>query len=170
MNLHELSSLPCAEFTSTLAGIYEHSDWVARRAWECRPFSTLDGLHRAMQDAVLGATDQEQLALIRAHPELAGRQATAGTLTAASAREQRGAGLDRTDAPGLDELRQLNQAYRQRFGFPFIIAVKGLERDQIIEAARTRLQNDQQTELARNLEQIGHIARFRLQALLDPTP
>ncbi|CAL93799.1 2-oxo-4-hydroxy-4-carboxy-5-ureidoimidazoline decarboxylase [Azoarcus olearius] len=161
-----LSALPRADFVAALGGIFEHSPWVAERAWAARPFATADALHAAMVAAVDGAARGEQLALIRAHPELAGKEAAAGTLTAASTGEQRGAGLDQCSAAELQRLRELNAAYRARFGFPFVIAVKGLGREQIIAALAQRLTHDSDAEFRTCLAEIGKIARFRLDALL----
>lgn len=166
MTLNELSALPQAEFTQALGAIFEHSPWIAERAWTARPFETIDALHRAMVDVVQQADPAEQLALIAAHPELAGREASAGTLTHASTAEQRGAGLDQCSPEELVRLRGLNAAYRERFGFPFVIAVKGRSRYQIMEAIEARQGNDRNTEFASCLDQIGQIARFRLDALL----
>lgn len=166
MTLNELSELSQAEFTQALDAIFEHSPWIPERAWAARPFASIDALHRAMVDVVQQAAPAEQLALIVAHPELAGREAAAGTLTNASANEQRGAGLDQCTAEELIHLRTLNAAYRERFGFPFVIAVKGRSRQQIMELIAERIQNDRSTEFAVCLDQIAQIARFRLEAKL----
>ncbi len=167
MTLKELSELPQDAFTRQLDAIFEHSPWIPQRAWQARPFADLPALHRAMMDVVLQASPEEQRALICAHPELAGREADAGMLTQASAGEQRGAGLDQCSAEELQRLRTLNARYRARFGFPFVIAVKGRDRGQILAAMEARLNHDPATEHAACLEQIGQIALFRLQALLN---
>ncbi|HEX7388043.1 MAG TPA: 2-oxo-4-hydroxy-4-carboxy-5-ureidoimidazoline decarboxylase [Castellaniella sp.] len=164
MTLTELSELPQAEFAQALATIFEHSPWIPERAWAARPFTSVQALHNAMVNVVQQASHAEQLALITAHPELAGREAAAGTLTQASTREQRGAGLNECSPEELQRLRNLNAAYRARFGFPFVIAVKGRSRYQIMEAIEERLHNDEQAELATCLDQIGQITRFRLDA------
>lgn len=166
MTLNELSALPKADFTQALGAIFEHSPWIAERAWEARPFERTDALHRAMVRVVEQADPTEQLALITAHPELAGREATAGTLTQASTTEQRGAGLDQCSPTELARLRKLNAAYRERFGFPFVIAVKGRSRYEIMDAIEARLKNDRDAEFTNCLDQISQIARFRLDALL----
>lgn len=165
-SIADLSALSQADFVARLGDIFEHSPWVAERAWSARPFANLDALHAAMVAAVEAAAEAEQLALIRAHPELAGKEAAAGTLTAASTGEQRGAGLDQCTAAELARLRRLNADYRERFGFPFVIAVKGLGRDDILSALDARLANDRATEFRACLGQIAQIGRFRLQALL----
>lgn len=164
MTLNELSMLPQAEFTQTLDAIFEHSPWIPERAWAARPFASVDALHRAMVDVVHQADPAEQLALIVAHPELAGREAAAGTLTNASANEQRGAGLDQCTTEELARLRSLNAAYIERFGFPFVVAVKGRSRHEIMDVMAERLQYDRDREFAISLDQIAQIARFRLEA------
>ncbi|MFT0532125.1 2-oxo-4-hydroxy-4-carboxy-5-ureidoimidazoline decarboxylase [Castellaniella hirudinis] len=164
MTLTQLSALSQADFTRTLGDIFEHSPWIPERAWAARPFADVESLHRAMVQVVLQASPEEQLALITAHPELAGKEAAAGTLTQASTGEQRGAGLDQCSAEELQRLRSLNARYQESFGFPFVIAVKGRNRYQIMDAIETRLQNDHDTERATCLDQIAQIARFRLDA------
>jgi 2-oxo-4-hydroxy-4-carboxy-5-ureidoimidazoline decarboxylase len=165
MTLDDLSTLSQTAFAARLGGIFEHSPWVAERAWQARPFTSVQALHDAMMDVVNKATDVERLALISAHPELAGKEAARGTLTDASAQEQKGAGLDQCSAEELQRLRALNTAYRERFGFPFVIAVKGLSRYDIMNAVEKRLQNDSAVETATCLREIGKIARIRLDAL-----
>ncbi len=165
LSVKQLSQLDQTSFCTRLDGIFEHSPWVAERAWSQRPFQLVDDLHRAMTDVVSNASQAEQLALIKAHPELAGKEATTGTLTDASASEQRGAGLDQCSGDELARLRQLNASYLERFGFPFVIAVKGLSRYQIMDAIEARLNNDANTEFQRCLQEISKIARFRLDAL-----
>jgi 2-oxo-4-hydroxy-4-carboxy-5-ureidoimidazoline decarboxylase len=164
--LAALSALPQAGFVTRLGAIFEHSPWIAERAWAARPYASVDALHAAMIAVLAGASEAEQLGLIRAHPELAGKEAAAGTLTAASSGEQQGAGLDRCSAEELARLRRLNAAYRARFGFPCVIAVKGLGRHQIMAAMEARLNHDEATEFRACLAEIGKIARFRLDALL----
>lgn len=164
MTLSELSALQQSEFSQALGAIFEHSPWIPERAWAARPFADIDTLHQAMVRVVQQAAPSEQLALITAHPELAGKEAAAGTLTDASTGEQRGAGLDQCSAEELQRLRALNARYREHFGFPFVIAVKGRNRYQIMDAIEERLHNDRDTEFATCLDQIGQIARFRLDA------
>ena len=164
IDLQALNGLERAAFVARLGGIYEHSPWVAERAFASRPFDSLEALHAAMQGTMLGASREEQLALIRAHPELLGRL-EAAQLTESSRREQAGAGLDRCTAEERARMRELNDRYRGKFGFPFIVAVKGLDWSGIIERMEARLPNDAEAEVATALAQIGRIARFRLEAL-----
>ncbi|MGE8547610.1 2-oxo-4-hydroxy-4-carboxy-5-ureidoimidazoline decarboxylase [Alcaligenes sp. WGS1538] len=163
--LAELSSLDQAQFVNKLEGIFEHSPWVAERTWSKRPFHSVDELHATMVDVMNSASYEEKKNLICAHPELAGKEAEEGTLTTASTGEQRGAGLDQCSAEELARLRGLNASYRDRFGFPFVIAVKGLTRYQIMDTVDARLNNDVDTEFQACLREIGKIARFRLDAL-----
>jgi 2-oxo-4-hydroxy-4-carboxy-5-ureidoimidazoline decarboxylase len=170
LTLDALSALSRDAFTTRLSGIFEHSPWIPERAWAARPFASVDTLHRAMMDVVSQATDAERLALISAHPELAGKEAARGTLTEASTQEQKGAGLDQCSADELQRLCALNAAYRARFGFPFIIAVKGLSRHDIMDALEQRLHNAPAMERDTCLREIAKIARIRLDALLDHGP
>lgn len=160
-----LNGLSQAEFTARLGGIYEHSPWVAERAFAARPFASLDALHAAMQRAAQSTSRDEQLVLIRAHPELLGKL-EAAQLTESSRSEQASAGLDRCTAAQKSRMQALNQAYRDKFGFPFIVAVKGLGWAAIIERIEARLNNTDEVEFAAALQEIGRIARFRLEALV----
>jgi 2-oxo-4-hydroxy-4-carboxy-5-ureidoimidazoline decarboxylase len=162
--LDELNRAPRAEFVARLGGIYEHSPWVAERAGAGRPFASIEALHEAMQRAVLAASADEQMALIRAHPELAGKL-DAAQLTEHSRAEQAGAGLDRCTAAQKARMQELNRAYREKFGFPFIVAVKGLDWGGIIARMEPRLAQDRAAEIGTALAEIGRIARFRLEAL-----
>ena len=165
--LAHLNSCSPAEFVAALGGIFEHSPWVAERAVCLRPFNSRLTLHEAMCMEVLRASAEEQLALIRAHPELAGRSAERGELTVASTREQKGAGLADCTAEDLTRIRALNAQYRERFGFPFVLAVKGHYTASIIAALERRVSHDAAEERAVALGQIGRIAGFRLADLVD---
>ncbi len=166
MNLQHLDALDCASFTYALGAIFEHSPWIAERAWDERPFSNVDHLMAAMLAVVEAASDDEKIALIRAHPDLAGKAARAGALTDHSTVEQAGAGLDRLSDEDFQRFHRLNDAYKSRFGFPFVIAVRGHTRETILAAFETRLKNDQAAELVEALRNIGLIARFRLEDVL----
>ena len=164
--LAELNLIDRAEFIRYLGGIFEHSPWVAERAEPHRPFASLDDLHSTMADAVRSSDITMQLALIRAHPELAGKAAVRGELTAESSREQSGAGLNQCSTEEFDQLQKLNSAYSEKFGFPFVIAVKGHDRQSIITHFTRRLTSDQTTEMHECLEQIIRIGGFRLAELV----
>ncbi len=165
MLLDHLNAADRDAFRAALQGVFEHSPWVAERTWDRRPFASVEALHRALTETVARASRTEQLALICAHPELAGHEAAAGTLTADSAREQRSAGLDQCSAPELAQLRELNAAYRARFGFPFVMAVKGRSRQEILAMLAARLTDDADCEFRTALVEIGKIARLRLDTL-----
>jgi OHCU decarboxylase len=164
--LAALNDATPAAFVATLGTIYEHSPWVAQRSLTKRPFSDIAALATAMASIVAQATEAEQTALILAHPDLAGRLARAGALEAASAGEQAGLGLDRLSDAEFDRFDQLNTAYRTRFGFPFIIAVKRHTRASVLAAFEARLNHDHATERATALREIDLIARLRLDSLL----
>jgi 2-oxo-4-hydroxy-4-carboxy-5-ureidoimidazoline decarboxylase len=142
-----------------MTALFEHSPWVEARA-DARPSS--GDRHADLMAVVRGASPEEQLALIRAHPELAGKAAVA--LTDASAAEQASAGLDRLTQAEFDRFHALNAAYREKFGFPFIICVRLTDKAGILAAMERRLMNDRVTEIATALDEIGEIVRLRLES------
>ncbi len=155
------------QFTALLDGIYEHSPWIAARAWDARPFATLAALKHALVVAVREGGRDVQLALIRAHPELAGKAMVARTLTSESTHEQDKAGLTACTPAQFERIQQLNRDYNARFGFPFILAVRGprgsgLSREQIIATLERRLHNHPDFEFAEALRNIHRIAEIRL--------
>ena len=143
-----------------MTALFEHSPWVEARA-DARP-STGDR-HADLMTVLYDATPEEQLALIRAHPELAGKAAVDGTLTQASAAEQASAGLDRLTQAEFDRFHALNAAYRDKFGFPFIICVRLTDKAGILAAMERRLANGRDAEIATALDEIGKIVRLRLE-------
>ena len=149
-------------FASALGAIFEASPWVADEAWPRRPFSTRRALHAAMVAAVDAARADRQVALIAAHPDLAGKVARAGALSAASAREQAAAGLDRLTDAEFERFHRLNDGYRARFGFPFVICVRDHTKEAILSAFETRLGNERPREIAEALRNIARIAELRL--------
>lgn len=159
------STLSHDEFLQTYGGIYEHSPWIAEAALATGDVDTLDKLHEAMKAAVDTAPRDKQMALVCAHPDLACAPADAESLTRESNEEQEGAGLKACTPEEFTEFQQLNKDYRAKFGFPFIIAVRGLNRQDILKAFRARINNDAETEFATALDQIHKIARLRLEAL-----
>jgi OHCU decarboxylase len=157
-----------AAFVAQFGGIYEHSPWVAEAAFDAGlgdGEATAEGLGAAMARALAAAPRTAKLALIRAHPDLAGKAAVRGELTAASSGEQAGAGLDQCSAGEFAEFQRLNAAYTEKFGFPFVLAVRGRGRAQILEDFRERVANDPETEFETALGQINRIARLRLEAM-----
>lgn len=167
LTIPEINALDVAGFTARLGHVCEHAPWVARRAAERRPFASHDDLHRVLVQVIAQASDAEQLDILRNHPELAGKAAIAGDLTADSKREQSGAGLDRLTPAEYERFHALNRAYTAKFGFPFILAVKGKTKDEILAAFQTRVDHDRATELRTALDQVGRIIGFRLVDLAD---
>jgi OHCU decarboxylase len=162
------SSLSREDFVKAFADIYEHSPWVAEKAYDLGQGSDLDDietLHARMSDILLSADHATQLALINAHPDLAGKAAVQGQLTEASTNEQAGAGIHQCTAEEFARFTELNDAYKATFAFPFIMAVKGSNRHQILAAFETRIHNPADVEFACALAEINKIAMFRLQAL-----
>jgi len=161
------SALTRDSFVARFGPVYEASPWVAEAVWPAVARGALDdpqALARAMRETVDNAPPEGKLALIRAHPQLA----VAGAMAEASIREQSGAGLDQCSPDELAAFRELNAAYFARFGHPFIVAVKGLSRAEILAAFAERLESDPEAEFATALAQIHRIAEFRLAALFDP--
>jgi 2-oxo-4-hydroxy-4-carboxy-5-ureidoimidazoline decarboxylase len=165
VRLDEANRLEHAAFTDAFGAIFEHSPWVAERAWAARPFDSLESLHAAMCAQVAASDEATRLALLRAHPRLADKAALRAGLSADSQDEQRSAGLDQCSPEELAQLGRLNDAYDARFGFPFIIAVRGLGRREIIAALEQRLGRSREEEFAEALRQVEAIAKLRLSAL-----
>ncbi len=164
LTMDSLNAMGAESFTAELADVFEHSPWVARGAAPMRPFANIDELHAAMVLVMQQSEPLAQLDLLRAHPELAGREAQDGVLTAASAGEQERAGLNALRAEELARIVHLNQAYRQRHGFPFIVCVGRQTKTSIMEAFERRLSQPTQTEMSEALGEVALIARLRLQA------
>ena len=163
MELAQLNALEQDEFVAHFGTVFEHSPWVAERAWQHRPFSSIEALHSAMMAEVREAKLDEQLSLVRAHPELAGREAREGALTADSSAEQARLGLTALSREQFQAIAELNRSYRKKFSFPCIVALRlHATRDSVMNEMQRRLANDAVTELRNALEQIGHITRGRL--------
>lgn len=154
------------EFVAVLAGIFEHSPWVAEAVARQRPFSDTAALLTAMRGAVETASSERQTALLQAHPDLAGKAALAGNLTDASRSEQESAGLDRLSEADYAAFQSLNRSYMERFGFPFIVCVRRHTKDSILDQLRRRQSQDVDTERRTALGEVGRIAALRLQGLL----
>lgn len=166
MTLAKLNALDERGFVAALAGVFEHSPWIAQRAAALRPFTSIDALHAALVETLAHASDAQKLALLCAHPDLAGHAARAGALTADSASEQASAGLDACTADERARIDDLNRRYRERFGFPFIVAVRGLDRLQIIDTFAQRIERERDAEFRECLTQVTRIARLRLDAVV----
>src|SRR3954471_8906720 len=161
----ELAALNAADrdaFVAALGGVFENVPWVAERASAQRPFATVADLHSALMAAVTGAGEAEQMAFILGHPELGGKVARAGAMTAESRQEQGSLGLDRLSEAEFTRFERLNGDYRARFGIPFIICVRRHTLDSILDNFERRLGNAPLAERRAALEEIGHITRLRL--------
>jgi N-carbamoyl-L-amino-acid hydrolase len=175
LTLQQLNAASQAEFTALLDGTYEHSPWVAEAAWAKRPFATLAQLKRALVEAVRDAGQEPQLRLMRAHPELAGKAMVSKTLTAESTHEQSKAGLTECTPEEFAKIHRLNADYNARFGFPFILAVRGprgtgLDKAQIIATFERRLDHHPDYEHAESLRNIHRIAEIRLDDKFGQAP
>jgi 2-oxo-4-hydroxy-4-carboxy-5-ureidoimidazoline decarboxylase len=160
--LAEINALDRAAFTAALGHLFEHSPWVAEETWSQRPFSDAAHLHAALCAAMRAAPKEKQLALIRAHPDLAGRLAQQNRLTAESTREQASAGLNQLTPDELTAFQMNNATYLARFGFPFIICARLTNKSAILTAMETRVTNSPEAEFATALGEIEKIAQLRL--------
>lgn len=167
VTLDQLNASDRAVFTAALAHLFEHSPWVAEETWADRPFRDATHLHAALCARMRAAPRERQLALIRAHPDLAGRLARSRQLTAESTREQASAGLNQLTDAELATFVRLNAAYTEKFGFPFIICARLNAKDAIVDSMRRRVHSDPATEFAAALEEITKIARLRLMDTLS---
>jgi OHCU decarboxylase len=162
MTIDDLNSLDQEHFVAAIGWIFEDSPWVAERAFETRPFADIDSLHAAMTQQVERATLAERRALLEAHPDLGAR----ARLSEASTEEQSSAGLDSLTPGEFDQLQRWNAAYRSRFGFPFLLAVKGSTKHDVLQALRARMEATPEDEFREALRQVYRIARFRLEGLI----
>ncbi|HEX5690075.1 MAG TPA: 2-oxo-4-hydroxy-4-carboxy-5-ureidoimidazoline decarboxylase [Roseiflexaceae bacterium] len=149
-------------FVAHFGPLFEGSPWIAAETWPARPFASVDALHQALCATMYGAPEPRKIALIRAHPDLAGKAAVAGELTAESTREQASAGLNRLSPDEFATFTRLNKAYGDQFGFPFVICVREHTKTSILESFEVRLRNTHEQEIATALGEIAKIARLRL--------
>jgi len=164
ITLAELNASNRAAFVGAVGEVFEHTPWVAELAHAARPFASVAALHDAMMQAVRDAPREQQLAFLRGHPELAGKIARAGAMTAESKAEQGGLGLDRLSDADFTRLERANAAHAKKFGFPFIVCVRRHKSaESILAAFEQRVGNDPETEFAAALTEIGHITRLRLE-------
>ncbi len=161
-----LNALSQADFLRLIGPVFEHSPWIAELTWAKRPFESVGALHRALCETVLVSDEPKKLALIRAHPDLAGRAARAGTLTPASAREQASGGLDQLSAEEAALFDKYNREYRERFGFPFVICVRQNRKEATLAGFERRLKNSPEQEIDAALAEIFKIAELRLHDLI----
>ncbi|MDP9440143.1 MAG: 2-oxo-4-hydroxy-4-carboxy-5-ureidoimidazoline decarboxylase [Actinomycetota bacterium] len=168
LSMEEVNSMDRGEFVSRFGSLFERSPWVAEGAWNGRPFDGLDGLHAAFVRTVHDAPEERRVALIRAHPDLAGKAALAGELTEESAGEQASAGLDRLSPEEYERFHRLNAAYRERFGLPYVVCVRDNTKETIFAGAERRLANTREEEIEAALREISRISRLRLEDLVEP--
>jgi len=164
--LADVNLLDHEAFVARFGPLFEGSPWIAEAAWARRPFSDEEALHAALVAEMREAPLERRLALIRAHPDLAGRAAVAGTLTAESTREQAAAGLDRLSPEEYERFTTLNAHYRERFGFPFVVCVREHTKESILATAAERADHEREEEIDVALEEIAKIARLRLADVL----
>jgi 2-oxo-4-hydroxy-4-carboxy-5-ureidoimidazoline decarboxylase len=164
--ISEINSLSHDEFVRVVGPVFEHSPWIAEMTWAQKLFPSLEHLHRALCGTVRDSGPDMQLALIRAHPDLVGRLALAGQLTKESATEQASAGLDRTTTDEVKLFQKNNAAYKDRFGFPFIICARLNKKEAILAGFERRLKNSREQEIKTALEEIYKIAELRLRDLI----
>lgn len=170
LSASEVSALDASGFVDAVGSVYEKTPWIAERAHARGPFDSLAALAAGLKAVVTEATTDEQLALLRAHPDLAGKAALAGSLTAESTEEQKRAGLGSLTADEMARFTQMNDAYKAKFDFPFILAVRNARKGVIFNAFATRLPNSTSAELAECIAQVHKIAWMRLRALVKPNP
>jgi len=168
ITLAELNHCTPEQFVAAIGFTFEHSPWVAEGATKARPFASVDALHAHMLEVVAAAPDDERIALIEAHPDLAGRVAREGRLTGASRGEQASAGLDQLTSEETARFDRLNSAYRDRFGFPFVICAREHDKSSILSELERRTKNERETEIATALAEIGKIAHLRLAGMVAP--
>jgi OHCU decarboxylase len=160
-----VNELDRAAFVERFGPLFEHSPWVAEAAWRDRPFAGREELYEALVAAMYAAPRERKLALIRAHPDLAGKAAIEGSLTDRSKREQASAGLDRLTPDEYEAFTRTNAAYRERFGFPLVVCVREHTKESILRVAAERLRNSEDEEVRVALAEIAKIARLRLEEL-----
>jgi 2-oxo-4-hydroxy-4-carboxy-5-ureidoimidazoline decarboxylase len=162
-----INGMDHSAFVQKFGGIFEKSPWVADKAWDKRPFASIDAMHAAMVGIVKDAPLPSQLALLQSHPDLAGKEAQGGGMTASSVSEQASAGLNALSKEEMAQIAEYNTAYKAKFGFPFIIAVRMHTKEGIFFDFARRLHNDTQTEYSNDLQNVYAITRLRLKAMLE---
>jgi len=162
----QLNSFIREDFVHLIGPVFEHSPWIAEATWVKRPFEDVEALHGSLCETVRAAGEEKQLALIRAHPDLVGRAALEGSLTCQSSAEQASAGLDKLTEEEIASFQNSNQAYRDRFGFPFVICARLNKKEAILRGFRERLKHSREEEIKTALEEIYKIAYLRLQDIL----
>ena len=162
-----VNSLSREDFVCVIGPVFEDSPWIADATWSKRPFKSIDVLHKALCKTVQTSKEDKQVDLIRAHPDLVGRAALAGTLTAASTSEQASAGLDKLSAEEISQFQKYNQSYREKFGFPFVICARLNKKEAILKGFAVRLEHTRKEEIKTALAEIEKIAYLRLQDIIE---
>jgi 2-oxo-4-hydroxy-4-carboxy-5-ureidoimidazoline decarboxylase len=165
--LTQVNSFSREDFVCVIGPVFEDSPWIADTTWSGRPFKSVDLLHKALCKTVQTSPESKQIDLIRAHPDLVGRAALDGTLTAASASEQTSAGLTKLTADEIALFQKLNLSYREKFGFPFVICAKLNKKEAILKGFEVRLKNTRKVEIKTALAEIDKIAYLRLQNIIE---
>ena len=166
LSIEEVNTMGREGFVSRFGAVFERSPWVAEGAWRARPFGDLDGLHAAFVRSVYDAPEERRVALIREHPDLAGKAALAGELTDESAGEQASAGLGRLAPEEYERFHRLNAAYREKFDLPYVVCVRDNTKESIFAGAERRLSNTREEEIGTALAEIARISRLRLEDLV----
>ncbi|GCE12842.1 2-oxo-4-hydroxy-4-carboxy-5-ureidoimidazoline decarboxylase [Tengunoibacter tsumagoiensis] len=168
VTLQQVNALEHAVFVQTLTPLFEGPPWIISAAWSRRPFTSLTHFHQELCAIMFAASEAQQIALLRAHPDLVGRAALAGTLSPSSTSEQASAGLDQLTHEEIALFTQLNQEYHQRFGFPFVICARENKKESILAGFATRLSHSREQEILIALGEVAKISRLRIQDLLLP--
>jgi OHCU decarboxylase len=166
LTISQLNQLGRKEFVRVVGPVFEHSPWIAESAWLKKPFADLENLHQELCEIVKNSGEEKQLALIRAHPDLVGKIALAGQLTKESTNEQASAGLNKLSPEEIDLFQNQNAAYKNKFGFPFVICARLNKKAAILAGFETRLKNSREQEIKTALEEIFKIAELRLRDLI----
>jgi 2-oxo-4-hydroxy-4-carboxy-5-ureidoimidazoline decarboxylase len=166
LTISQLNQLDAPEFVRVIGPVFEHSPWIAEATWAKRTFAGLPNLHRALRETVKTSGEEQQLALIRAHPDLAGKIALRGQLTKESSNEQASAGLNELSPAEIDLFQKQNAAYKNKFGFPFVICARLNQKEAILAGFELRLKNPRELEIKTALEEIFKIAELRLRDLI----
>ena len=167
LSLQEINTFDEAAFVSCLGGLFEGPPWIVARAWYARPFTSRDHLYQTLCSILYAAPVEQQVALLRVHPDLVGRAALAGTLSPASTHEQASAGLDRLSPEEIMTFQRYNAAYHDRFDFPFVICARENKKESILAGFATRLHNTREQEIEIALGEVAKICAFRLHDLVD---
>jgi 2-oxo-4-hydroxy-4-carboxy-5-ureidoimidazoline decarboxylase len=166
LTLQDVNAFDQEHFVVALHALFEGPPWIVAQSWHARPFASLAQLHQALCNVMLSASTEQKVALLQAHPDLVGRAALAGTLTPESTSEQASAGLDQLSPTEIATFTHLNQAYRDRFGFPFVICARENKKASILAGFSTRLENSRTQEIEIALAEVAKICSFRLHDLV----